>query len=102
MFAVIKTGGKQYLVQEGDVIKVEKLAGEAGAKLNFETLLLSGEDGSDFKLGTPSLGTIVAAEIVKHGLGDKVTVVKYKAKSHYHRRVGHRQCFTEIKIGKIA
>lgn len=102
MFAVIKTGGKQYLVQEGDLVKVEKLIGDAGTKLNLETLMVAKEDGSDVKLGTPSLGEKVSVEIVKHGFGEKVSVVKYKAKSHYHRRVGHRQAFTEVKITKIA
>lgn len=102
MFAVIKTGGKQYLVQEGDLVKVEKLVGEAGTKLNFETLLTAQEDGSDVKLGTPNLGQNVSAEIVKHGFAEKISVVKYKAKSHYHRRVGHRQAFTQVKITKIA
>ena len=102
MFAVIKTGGKQYLVQEGDLLKVEKLVGEAGTKLNLETLLVAQEDGSDVKLGTPSLGEKVSVEIVSHGFGEKVSVVKYKAKSHYHRRVGHRQAFTQIKVTKIA
>jgi large subunit ribosomal protein L21 len=102
MFAVIKTGGKQYLVQEGDLVKVEKLIGDAGTKLNLETLMVAKEDGSDVKLGTPSLGEKVSVEIVKHGFGEKISVVKYKAKSHYHRRVGHRQAFTEVKITKIA
>ncbi|MCC7357320.1 50S ribosomal protein L21 [Candidatus Uhrbacteria bacterium] len=102
MFAVIKTGGKQYLVQEGDLLNVEKLVGEAGTKCNLETLLIAKEDGSDVKLGTPSLGENVSVEIISHGLGEKVSVVKYKAKSHYHRRVGHRQAFTKIKITKIA
>ena len=64
--------------------------------------MVAKEDGSDVKLGTPSLGEKVSVEIVKHGFGEKISVVKYKAKSHYHRRVGHRQAFTEVKITKIA
>ena len=99
MFAVIKTGGKQYLVKEGDVIKVEKLAGNAGDKIQFDTLLSF--EGETLNIGAPLLKQMVAAEVVEHGRADKIEVVKYKAKSRYTRRVGHRQPFTKIKITKI-
>ena len=99
MFAVIKTGGKQYLVQEGDVLKVEKLAGNAGDKVQFEALLSF--EGDKLQIGTPVLKEMVSAEVVEHGRADKIDVVKYKAKSRYTRRVGHRQPFTKIKITKI-
>ena len=99
MFAVIKTGGKQYLVKEGDVIKVEKLAGNAGDKIQFDTLLSF--EGENLSIGAPLLKQMVAAEVVEHGRADKIEVVKYKAKSRYTRRVGHRQPFTKIKITKI-
>lgn len=99
MFAVIKTGGKQYLVKEGDVIKVEKLAGNAGDKIQFETLLSF--EGEKLNIGTPALKDMVVAEVVEHGRADKIEVVKYKAKSRYTRRVGHRQAFTKVKITKI-
>ena len=100
MFAVIKTGGKQYLVQEGDVLKIEKLVANAGDKVDFETLLTF--KGESLNIGAPLLSTSVPAEIVAHGRHAKISVVKYKAKSRYTRRVGHRQEFTTVKIGKIA
>lgn len=99
MFAVIKTGGKQYLVKEGDVLKVEKLAGNAGDKIQFETLLSF--EGDKLNVGAPLLKETVSAELVEHGRADKIEVVKYKAKSRYTRRVGHRQPFTKVKITKI-
>ena len=101
MFAVIRTGGKQYLVTEGDVVRVEKLPGEKGTKVAFETLMVSNEDGSGLKLGTPSLGEIVTGEIVETDRDEKISVVKYKAKSRYKRRVGHRQWYTKVKIAKV-
>ncbi len=100
MIAVIKTGGKQYLVQPGDVIKVEKLDAKVGDSLQFDVLMTA--EGEDVKLGTPVLSGKVSAEIVAHGRDQKIEVVKYKAKSRYTRRTGHRQFFTKIKIGKIA
>lgn len=100
--AVIKTGGKQYKVKEGDTLKVEKLALDDKSKVNLDTLLISNVDGSSMELGTPSLGDKVEAEILSSGKGKKVTVVKYKNKIRYKRTLGHRQEFTEIKIKKIA
>lgn len=100
MFAVIKTGGKQYLVNEGDILTVEKLEAEPGSSMAFD-VLMTGE-GDKINVGTPVLSTKINAEIVSHGRTAKIEVVKYKAKSRYTRRVGHRQHFTKIKIGKIA
>ncbi|MBP9864374.1 50S ribosomal protein L21 [Patescibacteria group bacterium] len=102
MFAVIKTGGKQYIVQEGDVITVEKLEAEVGGPVSFEVMLLSDEEGKDMKLGTPLLSTKATGEVVEHGRGKKIEVVKYKAKTRYKKRVGHRQPFTKVKISKLA
>lgn len=99
MIAVIKTGGKQYLVEEGDVISVEKLDVETGKTLQLETLMKA--DGDRLELGAPALSAMVSAEIMAHGRDKKIEVVKYKAKSRYTRRVGHRQAFTKIKITKI-
>lgn len=99
MFAVIKTGGKQYLVQEGDVLKIEKLAGNAGDKVQFESLLSF--EGEKLNIGTPVLKETVTGELIEHGRAEKISVVKYKAKSRYTRRVGHRQHFTKVKITKI-
>lgn len=102
MFAVIKTGGKQYIVKEGDVLKVEKLAADTGGNVSFEVKLVAEEDGSKVDIGTPNLDRTVTAEVVDHGRDKKIEVVKYKAKSRYRRRVGHRQPFTKVKITKIA
>ncbi len=102
MFAVIKTGGKQYVVKEGDVITVEKLEAEVGGPVSFEVMLLSDEEGKDMKLGTPLLSTKATGEVVEHGRGKKIEVVKYKAKTRYKKRVGHRQPFTKVKISKLA
>lgn len=100
--AVIKTGGKQYKVKEGDVIKIEKLPSEAGSKVKFETLMTAETDGSTIDLGTPSLGEKVEGELVSQGKGKKVLVVKYKSKTRYKKSTGHRQDFSEIKINKIS
>lgn len=100
--AVIKTGGKQYKVKEGDTLKVEKLSLDDKSKIKLDTLLISEEDGSSMELGAPSLGEKVEAEVLSNGKGKKITVVKYKNKIRYKRTLGHRQEFTEIKIKKIA
>lgn len=101
MQAVIATGGKQYWVKSGDVIKVEKLTGEAGETISFnEVLLQAAEDGSDLKVGTPTLmGTSISATIVKQGKNRTVRVEKFKRKVRYHKVHGQRQRYTEVKIG---
>ena len=91
MIAVIKTGGKQYIVKEGDILKIEKLNAEPGAKVSFEVLLTAEPEGLSVAVGTPLLDKKVEAEVLEQGRGDKISVVKYKAKSRYRRRVGHRQ-----------
>jgi len=102
MLAVIKTGGKQYQVQEGDKIKVEKLEGEAGAKITFSEVLFVGDD-KDAKVGTPLVsGAKVEATIVQQGRHKKVWGIKHKAKKRYKVKFGHRQTFTEVEITKIA
>jgi len=98
--AVIKTGGKQYKVAEGETLKVEKLDVETGAKVKLETLLII--DGDKVEIGEPSLGEKVEAEVVGDGKQKKVTVVKYKNKTRYKRTIGHRQAFVTLKITKIA
>ncbi len=103
-FAVIKTGGKQYLVSEGDTLKIEKLAGEhkIGDSVVFDEVLLV-DDGSDTTIGTPFIkGAKVTAEISKISRAKKVVVIKYKAKSNYFKKRGHRQPFFEVKITKLA
>ena len=99
--AIIKTGGKQYLVKEGDLVKIEKIPGVTGDAVSFETLLLTDETGSKVEVGTPTLKTKVGATIVKQDRADKILVVKYKSKVRYKRNVGHRQPYTQIKIDKI-
>lgn len=98
--AVIKTGGKQYKVKEGQIIKVEKLDAKVGKKVKLETLLIA--DGDKIDLGQPSLGAKVEAEVVECGKDKKVNVVKYKSKTRYKRTLGHRQHFCAIKISAIA
>ena len=97
MYAIIETGGKQYRVQQGDVITVEKLNVEAGQAVTFDKVLVLGE-GSDIKVGTPYLDTTVAGKVVENGKGDKVIIFKYKAKKDYRKKQGHRQPYTMVEI----
>jgi large subunit ribosomal protein L21 len=101
--AVIKTGGKQYLVKAGDTLKVEKLETEAGKKFTFDKILLTAEDsGADVKIGTPEVaGAEAVAEVLEQGRANKIRVVHYKAKTRHHKVYGHRQPFTKVKIEKI-
>lgn len=103
MFAVIKTGGKQYLIKEGQKVKVERLVGEIGSKIIFDqVLLIANEDGVDVKLGQPILaGAKVEAEVVKQGRAPKINVIQFKNKVRYSGKRGHRQHYTEVKISKI-
>ncbi len=101
MFAVIATGGKQYRVQEGSVLRIQKLAAEQGASVEFDQVLLIGQ-GSDVKLGAPFLaGGKVTATVQAHGKGDKVRIVKFRRRKHYKREKTHRQEYTEIKVTGI-
>ena len=100
MYAIIATGGKQYKVSEGDIIKVEKLGVAEGETVTFDQVLAV-SDGS-LKIGTPTVaGATVTASVVREGKGKKVLVYKYKNKSGYHKKNGHRQLFTQVKIEKI-
>ena len=101
MYAVIETGGKQHRVTEGELIRVEKIEAETGSTIDFDRVLMVGE-GETFKVGTPVVdGAKVSAEVVQHGRGDKVTILKFKRRKHHMKRQGHRQWFTEIKITAI-
>jgi large subunit ribosomal protein L21 len=101
MFAIIKTGGKQYKVTEGQTIKVEKLVHDS-KKFSFPEVLMIADD-KGITLGNPYIkGATVEAEVLRDAKAKKVTVVKYKAKVRYKRTVGHRQHFTEVKISKIS
>ncbi len=99
--AVIKTGGKQYKVKPNQQLKIEKIKGKAGDKVSFEALLIADDAGKTFDLGTPTASKKVQAEILEQGRSKKVTVVKYKRKTRYRRKQGHRQLFTKIKILSI-
>ena len=100
MYAIIATGGKQYKVAVGDVIKVEKLGAEEGSQVTFDKVLLIGEDG--VTVGNPYLeGASVKATVTKNGKARKVIVYKYKRKTGYHKKNGHRQPYTQVKIEKI-
>ena len=102
MYAIIETGGKQYKVQNGDQIRVEKLDAEIGSTVVFDKVLAAGE-GSDIKVGTPYLdGLTVEADVVESGKGDKVIIFKYKAKKDYRKKQGHRQPYTLVKITSVA
>lgn len=101
MYAVIKTGGKQYRVAAGDVIKVEKLDVEVGSNVDFDQVLMVGE-GDDAKIGAPLVGgAMVSAEVLEQGKGDKVLIFKKKRRKNYRRTRGHRQLQTVLRIGDI-
>lgn len=100
MYAIIATGGKQYKVSEGDEIKVEKLGVEAGNTVTFDQVLFIG--GDDVKVGNPTVdGASVEASVVEEGRDRKVIVYKFKTKEGYHKKNGHRQSYTKVKIDKI-
>lgn len=101
MYAIIKTGGKQYRVQEGDVVKVERLPVEAGAEVTFDEVLAV-SNGEKLTVGTPNVkGATVSGSVLSHGKGEKIIIFKYKPKKSSASRKGHRQPFTEVKIEKI-
>ena len=101
MYAVFKTGGKQYRAATGDVIKVEKIEAEKGATVELDQVLMVGE-GEDVKVGAPYLdGGKVTAKIVDHGRRDKIKVIKFKRRKNHRKQMGHRQYFTQIEITGI-
>lgn len=101
MYAVIETGGKQYRVQEGDVVTIEKLNVEAGDKVTFDKVLVLAEEGN-LKVGAPYVeGAAVTGEVVENGKGKKVIIFKYKAKKDYRKKQGHRQPYTMVKIESL-
>jgi large subunit ribosomal protein L21 len=102
MFAVIKTGGKQYRVAAGDKLKVEKLPGDVGSEVLLDQVLMVGE-GAAIKVGAPLVaGAAVRATVVGHGKADKVTIFKLRRRKHYKKSQGHRQQYTEIQITGIS
>lgn len=99
MYAIVETGGKQYKVTEGQLVEVERLDAEVGAKVNLICLMLV--DGEKTIVGDKATKSVVEAEVVNHGKDDKIVVFKYKAKKHSKKKQGHRQPFTTLKITSI-
>jgi large subunit ribosomal protein L21 len=101
MYAVIKTGGKQYKVAAGEKLKVESLTADVGATVTFEEVLMIA-NGDSHKIGAPVIaGGKVTAEVVKHGRGDKIRIIKHRRRKNSHKEMGHRQNYTEVKIKEI-
>jgi len=101
MYAVFSTGGKQYRAAQGDVLRVEKLNADEGATIEIDQVLMVGQ-GDDVRIGTPVVeGGKVTAEVVGHGRGKKIRILKFKRRKHHMKQMGHRQHYTEIKITGI-
>lgn len=101
MFAVIVSGGKQYRVKEGQTIQVEKLNVEEGSSVQFDKVLMLGE-GDSAQMGAPFVKNgLVKADVIRHGRGEKIRIIKIKRRKHHMKRMGHRQWFTELKITGI-
>jgi large subunit ribosomal protein L21 len=101
MYAVVKTGGKQYRVTPGEKLKVEQITADVGAEVVLDQVLMVGE-GESVRLGQPVIaGATVKATVVSHGRGDKVKIFKMRRRKHYQKHQGHRQNFTELKIDSI-
>jgi large subunit ribosomal protein L21 len=102
MYAVIVSGGKQHRVTEGEVLKLEKIEASTGDNVDFDKVLMVGE-GADVEVGTPYVKSgKVTAEVVSHGRGKKVTIIKFNRRKHHKKQMGHRQWFTEVKITSIS
>lgn len=101
MYAVFKSGGKQHRVQKGDVINLELLEAEPGTALEFNEVLMV-SDGDKIAVGAPYLvGGTVTAEVVEHGRGDKIKILKFRRRKHFRKQMGHRQWHTQVKITEI-
>jgi len=102
MYAVFKTGGKQYRASQGDRLRIEKLDAEVGDSVEFDQILLVGV-GSDIKVGAPLVaGSKIAAKVTAQGRGKKIEVIKFKRRKNYKRHHGHRQSYTEVEITSIS
>ncbi len=101
MYVIVNTGGKQYKIQKGDVLRVEKIPGEVGSPVSFDKVLMF-SDGENVNIGRPVLDNVaVKGHIVEQGKDKKIIVFKYKRRKRYRRKLGHRQQYTEIKIDSI-
>lgn len=102
MFAIIKTGGKQYRVKQGETLRVEKLPVEAGATVEFGEVLLVAGEGAELKIGAPTVaGAKVVAKVVAQERGPKITIFKFRRRKNYRRKSGHRQAYTAVRIEAI-
>jgi large subunit ribosomal protein L21 len=102
MFAIIKTGGKQYRVKQGETLRVEKLPVEAGATVEFSEVLLVAGEGAEIKIGQPTVaGAKVVAKVVAQERGPKITIFKFRRRKNYRRKSGHRQAYTAVRIEAI-
>jgi large subunit ribosomal protein L21 len=100
MYAIIRTGGKQFRAEPGKTLRIPSLGNEPGESITFDEVLLAG--GDEVRVGAPLLsGAAVTAEVVKHGRGEKIVVFKHKRRKNYRRKQGHRQGFTDVKINEI-
>ncbi len=103
MYAIVETGGKQYKLAEGDVVKVELIKGEVGEQVNLDRVLLVKSSEDNIQVGSPVVaGATVAVKILEHGRHKKILVMKYKKRKDYRRKNGHRQCYTQIRVEKIS
>ena len=101
MYAIIRTGGKQFRAEPGQTLRIPALDADAGETVTFSEVLLGASD-SDVKVGAPLLGgAAVTAEVVKHGKGEKIIIFKHKRRKNYRRKLGHRQQYTEIRVNEI-
>ena len=103
MYAVVKSGGKQYRVKEGQILKLEKLELEIGETLKFDQVLMVADETGDIEVGTPLLETaVVEAQVLAQARHKKVKIIKFRRRKHHMKQMGHRQYFTEVEITKIA
>jgi large subunit ribosomal protein L21 len=101
MYAIFRTGGKQFRAEEGATIRIPSIAAEPGDSVTFDEVLLGASDG-DYKVGAPLVGgAAVTAEVVKHGRGEKIIIFKHKRRKNYRRKLGHRQGYTEVRVSGI-
>ena len=101
MYAIIETGGKQYRVAPGQMLKIEKLEADAGNTVDFDRVLMVGE-GEQMRVGAPLVeGAKVTAEVIKHGRADKIRIIKFRRRKHHMKHQGHRQYYTQVKITNI-
>jgi large subunit ribosomal protein L21 len=101
MYAIFRTGGKQFRAEPGSTLRIPNLPVEPGETITFDEVLLGANDG-DFKVGAPLVsGAAVTAEVVKHGKGEKIIIFKHKRRKNYRRKLGHRQQYTEVRVREI-